>query len=207
MKTDPTFWILARASGLTAYLLLTASVLAGLLVKARPFGKAVNPAKATDVHRFLSVLGLGALAVHGLALVLDRSVHIRFLDLLVPGLAPYRPLWTGAGVLAAELMVVIVASFSLRRRIGIRNWRRLHYLTFAVFAAATAHGLAAGTDRGRPWALALYLVAVGAVVAATVWRVLVPPPRPAAPALRKGIDEQGGRTDERVPHRDRPVAV
>jgi len=206
VKTDPTFWILARASGLTAYLLLTTSVLAGLLVKARPFGKAISPAKATDVHRFLSLLGLGALAIHGLALLLDRSVHIRLLDLLVPGLAPYRPLWTGAGVLAAELMVVIVVSFSLRRRIGARNWRRLHYLTFFVFAAATIHGLAAGTDSGKSWALALYLAAVGAVVAATVWRVLVPPPRPAA-APRPAISKQGGNHDERVPYRDRPVAV
>ena len=49
-------------------------------------------------------------------------------------------------------MVVIYVSFSLRRRIGVRNWRRLHYLTFAVFGAATVHGLAAGTDR---WAFGL----------------------------------------------------
>ena len=33
---DPTFWILARASGLTAYALLTLSVLAGLVLKSRP---------------------------------------------------------------------------------------------------------------------------------------------------------------------------
>ncbi len=45
MKTDPTFWLLARASGLTAYGLLTASVLAGLVLKARPFGRALKPAR------------------------------------------------------------------------------------------------------------------------------------------------------------------
>ena len=32
MKTDPTFWILARSSGLLAYVLLTSSVLAGLVL-------------------------------------------------------------------------------------------------------------------------------------------------------------------------------
>ena len=57
-------------------------------------------------------------------------------------------------------MLVIYASFSLRRRIGVRNWRRLHYLTFGVFGAATVHGLAAGTDR---WALPLYAGSVAAV--------------------------------------------
>ena len=30
MKGDPTYWVLARATGFTAYALLTASVLAGL---------------------------------------------------------------------------------------------------------------------------------------------------------------------------------
>ena len=32
MRHDPTFWLLARASGLTAYVLLTLSILAGLML-------------------------------------------------------------------------------------------------------------------------------------------------------------------------------
>ena len=113
MKTDPTFWLLARASGLTAYVLLTSSVVAGLTVKAKPLGRRIKAAVATDVHRFLALLGLGAVAVHGLALTLDRTVRMPLAGLLVPGLSPYRPLAVGIGVLAAELMVLIYASFSL----------------------------------------------------------------------------------------------
>ena len=171
---DPTFWILARASGLTAYVLLTLSVLAGLAVKSRPFGKAVKPASATDTHRFLALLGLGALALHGGALLLDKTVRLPFAALFVPGASPYRPLATAFGVLAGELMVLVYASFSVRRRIGVKNWRRLHYATYAVFAAATVHGLASGTDSGRPWALGVYLGALGAVAAATAFRILQP---------------------------------
>ena len=74
--------------------------------------------------------------------------------------------------------MLIIASFSLRRFIGARNWRRLHWATYATFVLATAHGLFAGTDSGRPWATALYAGAIGAVVAATIWRALVPPARP-----------------------------
>jgi len=171
---DPTFWILARASGLTAYVLLTLSVLAGLAVKSRPFGRAVRPASATDTHRFLALLGLGALALHGSALVLDRTVKIPVAALVVPGASPYRPAATALGVLAAELMILVYGSFSLRRRIGARNWRRLHYATYLVFAGATVHGLAAGTDSARPWVLCLYLGALSAVAAATAFRVLQP---------------------------------
>lgn len=184
MKSDPTFWILARATGFTAYVLLTCSVLAGLVVKSRPFGTALRPATAVDLHRTLAFLSLGALALHGLALVLDHTVEIGLGALLVPGLAPYRPLWTGLGVVAGELMLLVYASFSLRRRIGQKNWRRLHWTTYATFAAATAHGLLAGSDSAQPWALGLYLGAVGAVVAATAWRALVPVRPPARPQSR-----------------------
>jgi sulfoxide reductase heme-binding subunit YedZ len=192
VKTDPTFWLLARASGLTAYALLTTSVLAGLTVKSRPLGRRVRAAVATDVHRFVSLLALGAIAVHGLTLALDAAVPMPVAALVVPGLSHYRPFATGLGVLAAELMALIYVSFSLRRRIGARTWRRLHYLTFGVFAAATVHGLTAGTDR---WAFGLYAISVAAVAALTAWRVITTSTR------------KEGATRVPVPHPDRPLVV
>jgi methionine sulfoxide reductase heme-binding subunit len=178
MTHDPTFWLLARASGLTAYVLLTLSVLAGLVVKSRPFGRSVKTASATDVHRFLALLGLGMLTLHGLTLVLDSTVHVSLTTLVVPFTSAYRAAAVAAGVVAAELAALITLSFSLRRWIGGRNWRRLHWATYLVFVLGTVHGLAAGTDSSRPWALGLYLGAVGAVTAATAWRALARPTRP-----------------------------
>jgi len=177
MTHDPTFWLLARASGLTAYLLLTLSVLAGLVVKSRPFGRALKTAAVTDVHRFFALLGLGMLVLHGVALVLDSTVHMPVAALFVPFLSTYRPTAVAFGVLAAELAALITVSFSLRRWIGGRNWRRLHYATFLVFVMGTVHGLTAGTDSAQPWAFSLYLGAVGAVAFATAWRVLGRPTR------------------------------
>ena len=178
MKSDPTFWLLARASGLTAYVLLTCSVLAGLVVKSRPFRRALKTAAVADVHRFVALLGLGMLALHGLALTLDRTIHLSPVALVAPGASPYRPLPVALGVVACELAALIVVSFSLRRRIGMRNWRRLHWLSYLVFAAATVHGIAAGTDSSRPWAIDVYLGAVGAVVFAAALRALDRPTRP-----------------------------
>jgi sulfoxide reductase heme-binding subunit YedZ len=160
VRHDPTFWILARAGGLTAYALLTASVLAGLVLKSRPLGKALKAATVTEIHRSLALLGLGFLALHGVALVLDSTVRISPLALLVPGLSSYRPVAVALGVLAAEAMVLVYASFGLRKRIGVKRWRALHRLSYAIFAGATAHGLAAG-----------------AVVLATAFRALAVEPR------------------------------
>jgi sulfoxide reductase heme-binding subunit YedZ len=179
MTHDPTFWLLARAAGLAAYALLAGSVLAGLVVKARPFGRALKAAPATDLHRTLALLGLGFLGLHGVALVLDSTVHISPAALVVPGLSPYRPVATAVGVLAAELMLLVYVSFGLRRRIGIKAWRRLHWTTYGIFAAATVHGLAAGSDSGRPWALGLYLGALGSVALASAWRFLTLEPKGA----------------------------
>lgn len=192
MKTDPSFWYLARASGLLAYALLTASVLAGLVLKARPFDRLLRPAAVTDLHRFVALLGLGSVAIHGAALVFDNAVEISPLALLAPGLVSYRPLATGLGTLAAEGMLLVYVSFPLRKRIGARTWRHLHYSTYGVFALATAHGIAAGSSTHEAWALALYGTATGAVLGATAWRILVPPAR-------------GGH--RRVPDRDRPLPV
>ena len=178
MHHDPTFWLLARASGLAAYAVLTLSVLAGLVLKSRPFAR-LKPATATEIHRTLALTGLGALALHGASLVLDSTVKVTPAALVVPGLVSYRPVAVAVGVVSAWLLAAITASFWARKRIGMRVWRRLHWLTFALFGLATIHGVAAGTDTPQPWAHGLYLGALGAVTAATAWRALVPPPRRA----------------------------
>ena len=180
MKTDPTFWLLARASGIAAYALLTGSVLAGLVLKSKPFGRALKPPSTMDVHRFLAFLGLGMLVLHGGALLLERTLRMPVAGLLVPGASPYRAPAVAAGVVAAELMALVYVSFFVRRRIGARNWRRLHWATYLVFVLATVHGLASGTDSAQPWTRDLYLGAVGAVVFATTWRALGRPIRPAS---------------------------
>jgi sulfoxide reductase heme-binding subunit YedZ len=181
VRSDPTFWLLARASGLTAYLLLTCSVLAGLILKSRPFGRAVKAASVMDLHRLLALLGLASLGVHGTALLLDRTVRMPITGLFVPGSSPYRPVSVALGVVAAELMALVVVSFSVRKLTGQKAWRLLHWSTYAIFGLATAHGLLAGSDSAQPWARGLYLGAFAAVAFATAWRASYRASRARAP--------------------------
>lgn len=180
MHHDPTFWLLARAAGLAAYAVLTLSILAGLVLKARPFAR-LKAATVTEVHKTLALTGLGALVLHAVALVLDSTVKVSLAALVVPGLVSYRPVAVAEGVVASWLFVMVTGSFWIRKRIGVRLWRRLHWLTYALFGLATVHGITAGTDATQPWARGLYLGALGSVVAATAWRALVPPARRAVP--------------------------
>jgi len=189
VRHDPTFWILARAAGLTAYVLLTASMLAGLTLKSRVLGRAVKPSAVTDVHRALALGGLGALVLHGVALVMDATVRVTPLARLGPGLVDYRTWWVGAGVIAGEVMALVTASFWARKRIGAKAWRSIHWLSYGAFLLASAHGLMAGSDSGHPWALGIYAAALGSVSLATGWRALAA--RPARPAARRSSTRRG----------------
>jgi methionine sulfoxide reductase heme-binding subunit len=186
---DPTIWLVARAAGFVAYGLMTASVLAGLVLKSKPFGRKLRAIVALEIHRTLSFLGLAAIGLHGVALVLDDAVHITLSDLVIPGIAPYRPVWTAFGVVAAELMLALIVSFPLRKVFGFKTWRKLHWATYLTFALATLHGLKAGTDTGQNWADWIYIGALGAVAGAVTFRILTrgqPLARPAAPSPTAG---------------------
>ena len=107
--------------------------------------------------------------------------------MLVPFTASYRPLWTGLGVVAMELLVALAITNRLRHRLPYRVWRRLHYASFAVWLAATAHGVMSGTDRDQAWLRTLYVLAVMAVVGSLALRLR----RPSHPARDvEGRDEQ-----------------
>lgn len=166
----PTQWLLARASGILAYVLLTLAVVAGLTLRTRLLGRAVPPAIVTAIHRTLSLVGLTAVFVHAGLIGLDSQVDVPLVSLLVPGLAGYRPLATGLGVVAMELWLLIHLSFRMRRRIGMGRWRALHMATFPTWGIAAAHGVLAGTDSSVPWLQQAYAVSIAAVLFLVVIR-------------------------------------
>jgi predicted ferric reductase len=115
-----------------AYLLLSSSVVAGLLLSTKAHGRRWPRFALVDVHRFLGLLTGTFVVVHGGALLLDGYLPFSLGQLLVPGTAPYRPLAVSFGVVAAELLVALAVTNRYRARLSYRFWRRAHYLNFAV---------------------------------------------------------------------------
>jgi predicted ferric reductase len=161
---QPTQWLLARASGLLAYLAITFAVVAGLTLKGRLLGTVLRPPVILAIHRTTSIVGLGAVALHAVLIALDGAVDVPLLAVAVPGLSGYRPLATGLGVVAAELWLLIHLSFRMRAQIGARRWRALHVATFPTWAIAALHGITAGTDSVLPWAQQLYVWSIALVL-------------------------------------------
>jgi sulfoxide reductase heme-binding subunit YedZ len=179
---SPTVWYTARSAGIVAYLLLSSSVVLGLSMSARaafPWPRFA----VEDVHRFLTIVTAVFIAVHGASLLLDRVAPMSLGQAVVPFSSSYRPFAVALGIVAAELMAAVGVTNALRKRIPHRFWRRAHYLTIAVWVAATTHGLLAGTDRADPWFLALVGMAVASVGLGFLTRFA----RNATPAALGGI--------------------
>jgi len=188
-------WYATRLLGLLAYLCITGSVIYGLLLSTGILDAIAHRTVSFTLHQDLSAIGLGLALVHAAMLTLDHSVPFTAVQVLVPFSGPYRPLWVGIGQLGLLLTILVVASFPLRRRMGQRRWRTLHYVTFLVFLAVTAHGLMSGTDTAAPWAFWGYLLATATVVFLTGYRIVLsiaarhapPAARPAPRAVREVV--------------------
>ncbi len=160
---DSAPWFVSRATGFAAFTALALDVIVGLLVSTKAGDRWIARAHAIDLHSWLSPVSLSLVAGHALILLADGYIGFDLLDLVVPFAARYRPLAVGIGVIAAYLALVVHASFGLRRRLGTRTWRRLHYLSFAAFVASSLHAILAGSDSSRPWTITLYGVPLAIV--------------------------------------------
>lgn len=174
LTSSPVDWYAARAAGIAAYLVLTFVVTFGLAMAGKARSSRWPKFAVEDVHRFGGLLVGLFVTIHVATIAIDSYLPFTLAQLLVPFTSAYRPLWTGLGIAAAELLVALAITNHYRRRIPYRYWRRMHYLNFAVWAGATVHGIGSGTDRNAPWLLVLYSAAAASVVTLTLWRALRP---------------------------------
>lgn len=165
-------WYASRATGIVTLALLSAVVLLGVLVTSAGRLPGLPRFAVTDLHRNLSLLSVVFLAVHVAAVVIDPYVAIRWTQAVIPWGGSYRPVWVGLGAVALDLLLALIVTSLLRVRLGRRVWRSIHWLAYAAWPVAVAHGIGAGTDlRDGPMLLAT-LALVGVVGLAVAWRVL-----------------------------------
>jgi sulfoxide reductase heme-binding subunit YedZ len=172
-------WYLARAGGILAYVLLSGSVILGLLLSGRAKLPDWPRFALEDIHRLVGLLAGTFIVIHVGALLVDNYVPFSLTDILVPGTAPYRPVSVAFGVVAAELLAALAVTNHYRKALSHRFWRGAHYLNFAVWLLALVHGIAAGSDRATVWALALYIGTASVIAGLTASRFAGPAPASA----------------------------
>ena len=153
------FWITSRAAGSAALITASVSVAVGILLSSRRSGS-TPLSELRPVHEALSLATLGLIAIHGLSLLGDHFLKPGLLGIAIPLVGPYRPIWTGIGIVAGYGLAALGLSYYRRDAIGVVRWRRLHRYTALFWLLGVAHTLGSGSDRSQAW----FLLLIGAAV-------------------------------------------
>jgi hypothetical protein len=155
-------WIAGRATGITAYVLLTVLVSLGLILS-HPTNQSTwkLSKRLFPWHENLFVFVVAFLAAHIVSIILDPYAGVGLAGSFVPGLSAYRnaPVALGTLGLYAALISGITGRWSSLLPKGM--WLKLHRFALVAWIVSWLHGLLAGTDSAT---LVPLYVATGLVV-------------------------------------------
>lgn len=189
--TDPgqhIFWLGSRAMGVVALVFVAVSVGMGLAMALRAAKGPGAMARVRQVHEATALVGLLAIAGHGLLLLGDSYLRPGLAGIAIPFDTRHATFWTGLGVIAGWLAALLGLTFYARRRIGTKLWRQMHRWTLVVYVLAVAHTFGSGTDSASLWLLVIVLATLAPIIVMAAVRLLPgdgPPP--------------GGRPRRRIP--------
>lgn len=177
-------WFASQALGIVAILLLGISVALGLAMSSRILRRPGLPATLKRFHEASTLVTLGLIAGHAGLLLFDGYLRPGLAGISLPFALSYRPAFTGIGIIAGWLALILGLSFYARKRIGVRTWRSLHRFTIVVYLLALGHIIGAGTHGSSWWMLAMLSALTTPIVFAFTYRVLPAVPRRPPPAAR-----------------------
>jgi DMSO/TMAO reductase YedYZ heme-binding membrane subunit len=166
------YWYLTRSTGVVSLLLLTLTMILGVIDVSRWSTPSWPRFVLDSLHRSVSLLVLVFLGLHILTAVLDSFAPISLVEAIVPFIGSYRPLWLGLGAVAFDLLIALAITSLMRQRLGHRAWRITHWLAYACWPIALLHGLGTGSDVKSIWSLGLTAACVVAVAVAVCVRAL-----------------------------------
>jgi predicted ferric reductase len=171
---NPTaFWYLSRGSALSAYLLLWLSMVLGLGITNKMARLWPGAPTAFELHQYASLLGLSFGFFHALILLGDQYIRYNLAQIALPFASQnYKPFEVGLGQLALYMSVMVTASFYIRREIGQRTWRLIHFASFAIYLLVLIHGISGGTDTSSFWATWMYWATGGSLLFLLFYRIL-----------------------------------
>jgi predicted ferric reductase len=157
------WWYTVRATGLVAWVLVTAAVVWGLLLSLRQMPRP-RPAWMLDLHRYLGGLAMLFVIAHVGSIAFDSYVGFDWDDLLVPYASAWRPGALAWGIAAAYLLVAVEITSLLMCHVRRGLWHAVHLASYAVFVSVTVHALLAGADAEEP-IMRVFAIASSALVA------------------------------------------
>ncbi len=167
-------WFVSRALGAMALLLLSLVIVLGILhntsvVKNADLG--LPRFVLVALHRNLSLISVVFIALHVVTVIVTDYVHLRVIDVFVPGIAPFNPVAAAFGTVATDLVIAIVITSMLRSRLSRRVWFWVHWTSYLCWPVSVVHAVLNASFRGTTWwTLAVPLFSMVAIVVALVYR-------------------------------------
>src|SRR5512133_2050822 len=122
------FWYLSRGSAVVAYFLLWLSMLLGTGITNKLGALWPGLPSTIELHQYTSILGLAFGIFHGLILLGDKYINYTIAQILVPFKSEFAPLAIGLGQIALYTWVILDVSFYVRKIIGKKAWRAIHFV-------------------------------------------------------------------------------
>lgn len=138
-------WAVTRATALVSVVLLTVTVVLGMLTRSRAATSVPRRTVVAAVHRTLALLMVAFIAVHVITAIVETYVDISWLSVVVPFTSGYDRGWIGLGTVALDLLLAVIITSVLRHRIAPRAWRLVHLASYAMWPIALLHGIGSVT--------------------------------------------------------------
>lgn len=157
-------WYFTRASGLVAYFLLFLLLVSGIGIKTSWTFKFLSPTFAWLNHRYIGMALTFSVIVHLISLLVDNFLKFTILDVFVPFVSSFKPVYLSLGIIGFYLLVAVIISsiFTITR--FPKAWRLLHYLPYPLFIVLFIHGYFIGTDT-KVLAIKMMYLVTGVIVA------------------------------------------
>lgn len=166
MNDPHIWWYVTRSSAIVAWVLMTLSVVWGVLLATRALRHIDNPGWLHDLHRYLSGLSILMVALHVVSLMLDGWLNFSLTEALVPFSTDYKPVATAIGILGLYVFVAVQGTSMVMHRLPRRFWRFIHLGSYSLLGVVAFHAGMIGTDVGSTWytLLSVTLIVVAALV-------------------------------------------
>jgi len=170
---DLEFWFIARITGLTAFAVLSLSVLSGEALRTSVLDFLAKNRAVRKLHDFTTPLWLPLVFAHLIALLLDKTARIQPINVVVPFVTDYGELPIGLGTVAFDIVMVVAITSWLRSRMNNTLWTWIHRTSYIGFVALFFHAALSGTDFDAPlvsaiaWSTAAGLAILG--ISRIVW--------------------------------------
>lgn len=169
LNSTQTTWYITRAAGWVAYFLLWFSMVWGLAIPSKFFERVLSPTFAVDFHEYISLLAVGFILLHVGVLLIDKFLPFTIIQILVPFLSTYRPVWVGLGTIGFYLTLLVTITFYLRKKIGQKTFKSIHLLSFLAYLGVVLHAFFAGSDSSLGAVQVTYLATFLVVIFLTTY--------------------------------------